>query len=31
MGSPVSLRQEFFSGVRAELPLLVGVFPFGMI
>jgi len=31
MGSPVSLRQEFFSGVQAELPLLVGVFPFGMI
>jgi 4-azaleucine resistance transporter AzlC len=24
-------RSEFWAGVRAELPLLVGVFPFGMI
>ena len=24
-------RQEFFSGVRDEMPLLLGVFPFGMI
>jgi len=24
-------RKEFWSGVRAELPLLIGVFPFGMI
>ena len=26
-----SARQEFLSGVRAELPILVGVIPFGMI
>jgi len=26
-----SPRSEFFSGVKAELPLLVGVIPFGMI
>lgn len=26
-----SSRSEFFSGIRAELPLLVGVAPFGMI
>jgi 4-azaleucine resistance transporter AzlC len=25
------LYREFFSGVRAEFPLLIGVFPFGMI
>ncbi len=31
MGGSDSLRREFFSGVRAELPLLLGVFPFGMI
>ena len=24
-------RKAFWSGVRAEFPLLVGVFPFGMI
>lgn len=24
-------RKEFWNGVRAELPLLIGVFPFGMI
>jgi 4-azaleucine resistance transporter AzlC len=28
---PPSPQREFFSGVRAELPILVGVFPFGMI
>ena len=28
---PPSPRREFLSGVRAELPILVGVFPFGMI
>jgi predicted branched-subunit amino acid permease len=27
MSSP---RSEFFAGVRAELPLLLGVVPFGM-
>ena len=26
-----SLREEFLAGVRAELPLLLGVVPFGMI
>jgi 4-azaleucine resistance transporter AzlC len=26
-----SAREEFFAGVRAELPLLVGVIPFGLI
>jgi len=25
------LREEFLAGVRAELPLLLGVVPFGMI
>ena len=24
-------RRYFWAGVRAELPLLIGVFPFGMI
>lgn len=28
---PVSSQSEFWSGVRAELPILVGVAPFGMI
>jgi 4-azaleucine resistance transporter AzlC len=27
----VPARQEFWSGVKAELPLLIGVIPFGMI
>lgn len=29
-GVPASRRLEFWSGVRDELPLLVGVAPFGM-
>jgi 4-azaleucine resistance transporter AzlC len=29
--SPPTAKQAFFAGVRAESPLLVGVFPFGMI
>ena len=24
-------RNEFFSGIKAELPLMIGVIPFGMI
>ena len=31
MNPPSSPRSEFLSGVRAELPLLLGVVPFGMI
>jgi len=27
----MSAREEFFAGVRAELPLLFGAFPFGLI
>ena len=31
MSLPLTPRREFFSGCRDELPLLVGVMPFGMI
>jgi branched chain amino acid efflux pump len=30
-GLPVSSRSEFINGVKAELPILLGVTPFGMI
>ena len=31
MGRMISRRNEFLSGIRAELPILAGVIPFGMI
>ena len=31
MNSTSSASQEFWQGIRAELPILVGVVPFGMI
>jgi len=30
-GAYLNNRESFWAGVRAEVPLLIGVFPFGMI